>query len=349
MAECLLLKGGSPFDEDAVNAVPADVLTGKKFMGSGSDEAQTGNMPNIAADVVSSNTFISNNRLYYDFQKGAYLRNISGAGGRVSESYATVANRIGLTADKIKSGQTVLGIAGTASKNLSATAATILKDRTAMVNGAVVTGTIPSQGGSTTTPGTANKTIVTAGKYVTGNVVVAGSGNLKPEYIKKGVNIFGVVGTWSGYVATATDLYLRGNNRIGFSASTVGAFTFESGQISIRQNGFLNFGNINFTGYTKLFIEGNFIGKQTYQQPSEMSTSIERPIIPPLQPSTDSKLILTISKNGEIYARINQTVNTSGVQTFSYDITNLQMNINNESNIHALNITGSTIYRIWLA
>ena len=61
--------------------------------------------------------------------------------------------------------------------------------------GSLQTGTIPTQGGSTITPGTSNKTAVSAGRYVSGNIIVAGSGNLTAGNIKKGVNIFGVTGT----------------------------------------------------------------------------------------------------------------------------------------------------------
>lgn len=80
-----------------------------------------------------------------------------------------------------------------------------------------VTQSIPTQGGSTTTPGTAAKTIVAANRYVTGNIVVAGDANLVPGNIKKNVTIFGVRGTWEGYVADTTDLFDNGNNAAGFS------------------------------------------------------------------------------------------------------------------------------------
>lgn len=73
-----------------------------------------------------------------------------------------------------------------------------------------VTQSIPTQGGSTTTPGTANKTIVAANRYVSGNIVVAGDPNLTGANIKKGKTIFGVTGTFEGYVTSPLYLFNRG-------------------------------------------------------------------------------------------------------------------------------------------
>lgn len=53
---------------------------------------------------------------------------------------------------------------------------------------------MPVQGGITITPTDANVTI-TKGAYLTGDIVVLGDPNLKPENIKKGITIFGITGT----------------------------------------------------------------------------------------------------------------------------------------------------------
>ena len=65
-------------------------------------------------------------------------------------------------------------------------------------DGSIVTGTMPEVAGKTITPGTTAQTAVAAGRYVTGDVVVAGDANLVPENIAEGVSIFGVQGTHSG-------------------------------------------------------------------------------------------------------------------------------------------------------
>lgn len=65
-------------------------------------------------------------------------------------------------------------------------------------DGSIVTGTMPEVAGKTITPGTTAQTAVAAGRYVTGDVVVAGDSNLKAENIAEGATIFGVTGTHSG-------------------------------------------------------------------------------------------------------------------------------------------------------
>lgn len=62
-----------------------------------------------------------------------------------------------------------------------------------------ITQSLATQGGWTVTPGTANILACASGRWVTGAIICAGSGNLVPWNIKKGVTIFGVTGTWQGF------------------------------------------------------------------------------------------------------------------------------------------------------
>lgn len=84
-----------------------------------------------------------------------------------------------------------------------------------------LTGTMPTQGGATYTPGTADKTLVSANRYVTGNIVMKGDANLKAANIKKGVKILGVTGTYEGFYAGGGLLYNRGTWANGYSASNI--------------------------------------------------------------------------------------------------------------------------------
>lgn len=61
-------------------------------------------------------------------------------------------------------------------------------------NGNVLTGTMPTQGAQTITPGATAKTIA-AGRYLTGAQTIQGDPDLVPENIKSGVDIFGVAGS----------------------------------------------------------------------------------------------------------------------------------------------------------
>lgn len=82
-----------------------------------------------------------------------------------------------------------------ASANMTAAAGDMLADKTAIVAGKVVVGTIPSKAAATITPGTSNQTIA-AGQYLAGDQTVKGDANLVAANIAKGKSIFGVTGTY---------------------------------------------------------------------------------------------------------------------------------------------------------
>ena len=148
-----------------------------------------------------------------------------------------------------------------------ATAAQIWDGRKAWVNGQQVMGTLATQGGSTTIPGTAAKTIVTPNKIVTGNIAVAGDPNLIPANIKKDAVIFGVRGIHSGYVSSPTDLYLRGNNIKNFISvyDINGDLIFDVGQITYQKTTSSSYGYggtitsdlVDVSGFSKLNVECN--------------------------------------------------------------------------------------------
>ena len=208
-----------------------------------------------------------------------------------------------------------------------ATAAQIWDGRKAWVNGQQVMGTLATQGGSTTIPGTAAKTIVTPNKIVTGNVVVAGDPNLIPANIKKNVTIFGVRGTHSGYVPSATDLYLRGNNPAGIVV--INGVVFDSGQMSIAtSSGSTIQVAYNFAGYTKLNFEG-----ATYSQ------------------GTGKQIVL---QDGAGSGLANVTFSTTPPNNFtqSIDISALQKNATWRILFKGIGLNSSAvgaIYRIWLS
>lgn len=170
-----------------------------------------------------------------------------------------------------------------------------------------LTGTMTEQGGSTTTPGTGNKTIVSANRFVTGNIIVAGDADLKAANIKKGVNIFGVTGTFEGYIAGPADLYNRGNNAKNVRKySGNSTIEFQSGFIyaDLSPNGaiILTSNAINTTGYSKLNV--HFLGDTK------------------LDARNDSRLALTTAVNGggNTIAEVGEALG-SGEKTFTLSFT----------------------------
>ena len=163
MGECILLKSGGGNGSSDVTATKNQLLAGYTAITNDSDD-------DPIQGTIPVNSPASNQAL-----------NCGGA-HTVKQGYHPQAYTI--TANSLAS-QT----SGTAA------AGHILSGKTAWVSGSKITGTIPSQGAATITPGTSNKTAIAAGRYASGAITVAGNTNLVSSNIKKGVTIFGVTGT----------------------------------------------------------------------------------------------------------------------------------------------------------
>ena len=196
MAVATILRSGGGTDTSDANATAAQILTG--YTGYVNDVLITGTMPNRGAVSISLNC------------GGSYT---------IPQGYHNGSGKV--TANSLAS-QT----------SANATAAQILSGYTAWVNGSKITGTMANRGavsyklpangsytiasgyhngsgkvtqslttqrGKTVTPTTSNQTACASGRWVTGNIICAGASTLTAGNIKKGVNIFGVVGTWQGF------------------------------------------------------------------------------------------------------------------------------------------------------
>lgn len=230
--------GGGGADLDVVTAERPDVLTGKVIVDK-EGEPLTGTMPN----------------------RGAVNQTLNAGGSySIPEGYHNGSGKV-----------TANSLASQTSGN--ADSGSILSGRNAWVNGNKVTGSIPLQN-----PEIANTDQMWAqnyenwgdgnyflgvrnGHYLNGiNWVRGYNANFVAANIKKGVNVAGVMGTFEGYVATATDWYYMGTNQAGFKDSSY--FTFESNQIRFsRGNDYgtsttdlIATNSYNLTGYNYLDI-----------------------------------------------------------------------------------------------
>ena len=118
------------------------------------------------------------------------------ASGNYLSGTQTIKGDANLVAGNIAKGKSIFGVTGSYTSDANAAAGNILSGKTAYVNGAKVTGTIPSKGAATYTPGTTNQTIA-SGNYLSGTQTIKGDANLVAGNIKKGVSIFGVSGSYA--------------------------------------------------------------------------------------------------------------------------------------------------------
>ena len=120
-------------------------------------------------------------------------------------------------------------------KNIgNATSDKILSGYTAYVKGNTITGSIPSKGATTYTPGTVNQTIA-SGQYLSGAQTIKGDANLVAANIAKGKSIFGISGTYTsdanavaGNILSGKTAYVNGSKITG-TISSKGAATYTPG------------------------------------------------------------------------------------------------------------------------
>lgn len=163
MARAIWLPGGGGADLDVVTADAGDVLAGKVIVGP-DGEPLTGT---LALSGNASDGQVLSGQTYYNTDTKTKRTGTMPNRGAVNQSLA------------INGSYTIpAGYHNGSGK---------------------VTQNIPTKGAQTYTPGTANQTIA-AGQYLTGAQTIKGEPNLKPENIKKGVSIMGIIGTYNGPV-----------------------------------------------------------------------------------------------------------------------------------------------------
>lgn len=212
------------------NAQPADVRNGKTATNDSGVEF-TGTMPEYISGTKGISCGLNDSGLYYYMGAGYWVQDGSGKSW-VYMSRDDVAATIGLNPDYMLDSLTVLGKQGK----------------------------IQSMAGATITPQTYAQTIWSAWKRMTGNVVIAAVPPPPANVIKKGYRYWiggnYVDGTFEGYVPMPTDLYVRGNNIVGFSKyEGYDLPNFDSGQLTFVTNYGGMQAPFDFTRYTRVNFE----------------------------------------------------------------------------------------------
>ena len=150
-------------------------------------------------------------------------------------------------------------------------------------------------------------------------------------------HIIGITGTFEGWVPTATDLYLRGNNPAGLT-NIDGSVEFQTGAIYLPS--ILSYircsKSYNFAPYSKLNFEINFtkVGSSGYAK--------------------ELRLIKGTDKRGDVLASYSTSdIRSPGTYTLSINISALQLSTAFVLHIKTGTVTPgnnpSYVYHIWLS
>ena len=153
----------------------------------------------------------SNGVIYDNSNSGSSATNVSEAIDDLYSKLTTKDNEI----NRLK------GLGNVASNQM-------LKGYTALVKGSVVTGSIPSKGATTYTPGTTNQTIA-SGNYLSGVQTIKGDANLVAGNIAKGKSIFGVAGSYTSDANAVAGNILSGKTAYVNGAKITGNMPLRGG------------------------------------------------------------------------------------------------------------------------
>lgn len=167
-------------------ATSDDIMPGKTAYANG--QKITGSMIANTGDIQLSNPSIINSRLQSPTIPDGLYKN------------ATVSFGHNLYPEFIKTGIDIYGVRGTYTNDANAVASDILSGKTAYARGSKITGNISTYSGdrSISAPTISGNNLITptiSNGYYNNARLSFPKGNLSPENIKKGVNIFGVTGS----------------------------------------------------------------------------------------------------------------------------------------------------------
>ena len=174
---------------DDADALATDIMAGKTAYVKG--QKIEGSIITTTGDIQLNNPSVVNERLRSPTIPDGFYKNATVSFGRNN-----------LYPESIKAGTNIYGVSGTYTNDANATSADILSGKTAYVKGSKISGSISTYSGdrSISQPTISGSNLITptiSNGYYSNARFSFPKGNLSPENIKSGINIFGVTGTYT--------------------------------------------------------------------------------------------------------------------------------------------------------
>lgn len=322
--------GGSGIDTSELTAERVHVLQDKIFYGCESDEPQRGGMPDISYRTLprEGSTARVVNIDNFTIASAGYCADVTFESAYIGYINATrfVHAIYGVHPDCVKYGQAIganpagggFHATGNFTGDANISSEDVRRGKIAYSKGQKIIGNMKEIGMISYRPTTVSQ-FIESEQFISGQLEIQGDKNLIAANIKKGVTIFGVTGTWEGYVPTVNDLYLRGNQLVPWKGGS-SSIRFEEGQILIPMENYIETVNpVNLIGKTQLNIQ--------YGASSTNSSSYTQALV-----------------NGIM---LGAHTDIDGEQTATFSLSNAQ--VNQKIRIKCVNIGNRYIKRIWLS